>query len=320
MNNLLTHKLTLLRVSICLLVFACFASVAKAQRRSAVALVPQRAVAISKLNWNLVRNDAQFRSMLNASQLERALSSLNINGSQISEIVIFSGINTTPSGLIGGIFDGSYDVATVKASLESSSFRRRNYLGRVLYCNDADGSCSSLLKSGRLLVGTVQAVEGVIDVEAKPRSALTLRKPFTTILRKFVHGRQPISFAMALPLEYQMLGEVAVKVVAALFNFSGLGPLGFVIDKIGLPEAIGFAITRSGDNFPVELTAKMKDEQSAALVSGTFNLAQSLNLGMFAGRMSAADRDRLKNISVVRQGMVLQLKMLLRSEDLTPQR
>jgi hypothetical protein len=322
-NNLATHKLTLLvRLAVCLFSLACLPAVAVAQRGGgAVALVPQRAVAIAKLNWNLVRSDAQFRSMLNANQLDRALNDLNINGSQISEIVIFSGINTTPSGLVGGIFDGSYDAAAVKASLESRSFRKKNYLGRVLYCNDADGSCTSLLRSGRLLVGTQQAVEGVIDVEANPRSALTLRKPFTTMLRKFVLGRQPISFAMALPLEYQMVAEVGVKVVAALFNFSGLGPLGFVIDKIGLPQAIGFAITRSSSNFPVELTAKMKDEQSAALISGTFNLAQSLNFEMFASRMSAADRDRLKNVSVVRQGTVLQLKILLRSEDLqAPQR
>lgn len=323
MSILTTHKLTsLLRLTVCLFSLACIPSIAIAQRGgSAVALVPQRAVAIGKLNWNLVRSDDQFRSMLNANQLDRALSDLNIDGSQISEIVIFSGINSTPSGLIGGIFDGSYDAAAVKSTLESRSFRKRNYLGRILYCNDADGSCTSLLRSGRLLVGTQQAVEGVIDVEASPRSALTRRKPFTTMLQKFVLGRQPISFAMALPLEYQMVGEVAVKVVAALFNFSGLGVLGFVIDKIGLPQAIGFTITRKNDNFPVELLAKMKDEQSAALISGTFNLAQTLNLEMFASRMSAADRDRLKNVSVVRQGTVLHLKMLLRREDLqAPQR
>ena len=318
MNNFATYKLTLLvRLAVCLFSLACLPAVAVAQRGGgAVALVPQRAVAIAKLNWDLVRSDAQFRSMLNANQLDRALDDLDIDGSQISEIVIFSGINTTPTGLVGGIFAGSYDVAAVKAALESRSFPKEKYLSRVLYCDDADASCMSLLRSGRLLVGTRQAVKAVIDVEANPRSALTFRKPFTTMLRKFVLGRQPISFAMALPLEYQMVGEVAVKVVAALFNFSGLGPLGFVIDKIGLPQAIGFAITRSGDSFPVELMARMKDEQSAALISGTFNLAQSLNLELFASRMSAADRDRLKNVSVVRQGTVLQVKMLLRREDL----
>lgn len=321
MNILATHKLTLLlRLSVCLFSLTCIPSIAIAQRGgSAVALVPQQAVAIGKLNWNLVRSDGQFRSMLNANQLERALNEMNINGSQISEVVIFSGINSTPSGLIGGIIEGSYDATAVKSNLESRSFRKMNYLGRVLYCNDADGSCTSLLRSGRLLIGTPQAVEGVIGVEMNPRNALTRRKPFTTMLRKFLLGRQPISFVMALPLEYQMVGEVAVKVVAALFNFSGLGPLGFVIEKIGLPEAIGFAITRRSDKFPVELIAKMKDEQSAALISGTFNLAQSLNLEMFASRMSAADRDRLKNVSVVRQGTVLHVKMLLRQEDL-PQR
>jgi hypothetical protein len=134
-NNLITHKLTLiLRLSVCLLSVACIPSIAIAQRGSGVALVPQRAVAIAKLNWNLVRSDEQFRSMLNANQLDRALNDLNINGSQISEIVIFSGINTTPTGLIGGIFAGSYDVAAVKATLESRSFQKEKYLGRVLYC------------------------------------------------------------------------------------------------------------------------------------------------------------------------------------------
>ncbi len=122
MNNLATHRLTLLlRLSICLLVFACFTSVAKAQRGSAVALVPQRAVAIARLNWKLVRSDAQFRSMLNANQLDRALSDLNINGSQISEIVIFSGINTSPNGLVGGIFEGSYDVGQVQSGAVAQS-------------------------------------------------------------------------------------------------------------------------------------------------------------------------------------------------------
>src|SRR5689334_2780459 len=118
-NNLAIHKLTLLmRLGVCLLSLVFIPSIAVAQRRgSGVALVPQRAVAIAKLNWNLVRSDPQFRSMLNADQLDRALNDLNINGSQISEIVIFSGINTTPSGLIGGIFAGSYDIAAVKATL-----------------------------------------------------------------------------------------------------------------------------------------------------------------------------------------------------------
>ena len=60
MNNLITRKLTsLLRLSVCLLVVACIPSIAIAQRGgSGVALVPQRAVAIAKLNWNLVRSDA----------------------------------------------------------------------------------------------------------------------------------------------------------------------------------------------------------------------------------------------------------------------
>lgn len=314
-------QMGVLHLCVCLAVMSLWFSGAAAQRRAdPVGLVPRSAVAVAKLNWNIVRDDDKFRSMLNAEQLDRALSELNIRGSQISEIVIFSGINTSPSGVVGGVFVGSFDVGSVRTALESGSYAKRNYLGRVLYWNEVDQSCTSLLKSGGLVVGSSKAVEGVIEAEMNHRTSLTVRPPFTTILRRFVASRQPISFAMALPLEYQMVGELAVKIAASLFNLSGLGPLGFVIDKIGIPQAIGFSVARKGNRFPAELIAKMKDEASAALISGTMNLAQSINLDILTNRMPESEREMLRNISVTRRSSLLSITMTLREEDLAAPR
>lgn len=284
------------------------------------ALVPPSAVAIAKINWTVVRQDDRFRAMLNADKLDQELAKLKINGNEVSEIVIFSGINSTQAGVVAGMFRGSFNTPAVATALKSQGYAEQKYSGKTIYCNQADRSCAAILRSGTLVIGTQKALEGVIDVTLNPRKGLTSRPPFNSLLRRFVAGSKPITFAMALPLEYQMVAEVGVKVVSALVNLSGLKPLGFVIDKIGFPQAIGFAITRDGKTFPTELIAKMKDQESAALISGTFNLAQSINLDMFSSRMPTADREMLKNISVTRNGSLLSVSMTLREQDLLPSR
>ncbi len=280
-----------------------------------VALVPSTAVAVAKINWRIVRQDERFRAMLNADQLDRALGQLKIGRDEVSEIAIFSGINGTPTGVLGGIFSGSFDSAAVTTALRSQGSTEHRYGGHIIYAQ-LDQSYASIMRSGMLVVGTRKAVEGVIDVISSPRSGLSLKPPFNSLLRRFVAGKQPISFAMALPLEYQMVAEVGVKVISALFSFSGLGPLGFVIDKIGLPNAIGFAVSHTGNTFPTTLIAKMKDESAAALISGTLTLAQSINLDMFSNRIPQSDRDMLKNISVKRTGSLLSISLVLRESDL----
>lgn len=232
--------------------------------------------------------------------------------------MIFSGINSSVNGLIGALVYGSYNPETVKAELKAQKLEEQNYRGRSIYFNPTDRSYVAFLRAGALVVGSQTGVEGIIDAEMKPRLSPTLRPPFSTIFRRFTSGRQPISFAMALPLEYQVLSDVAVKVISALFSFSGLGPLGYVIDKVGFPHAIGFAIARRGNDFPTDLVAKMKDEYSAALISGTLGLAQAINLNSLSGPPPSREREMLKDLSVTRNGALLSIRMTLREEDLRP--
>jgi len=310
-------------LSVCIvgLGLSCSLSNVVAQRSmNPIALVPPTAVAVARINWTVVSRDARFRAMLNADQLDRGLAPLKISGSDVSEIVLFSGINSSPSGVVAGVFRGTFNLPAVNAALKSQSSSELKYKGHTVYFNQVDRSSATILRPGMLVVGSQKGIEGVIDVALNPRESLTSRPPFNSLLGRFVRGKQPISFAMALPLEHQMVAEVGVKVVAALFSLSGLGPLGFVIDKIGFPNAIGFGITRSGNAFPTELLARMKDESSAALISGTLNLAQSINLNMLSDRMPASDREMLKNMSVTRTRSLLSIEMVLREQDLPPTR
>lgn len=300
-----------------LLLALAFASQVQAQRfLNPITLVPPSAVAVAKLNWTVIRQDDRFRRMLNADHLDRVLAQLNINGGDISDIVMFSGINSSPTGVLAGIFRGTYSVAEVTAQLKSQGLREEVYNARTIYFNPADQSCSTLLRSGMLVVGSRKGVQGVIDVEISPRQSLMRRPPFSSLLARFVATKHPISFVMSLPLGYQTVADVGVKVISTIFSISGLGPLGFVIDKIGFPRAMGFTMAHSGATYPAELVAQMKDATSAALISGTLNVAQAIGLNMPSDRMSPSDREMLKNISVTRMGALLSIKLVLRERDL----
>lgn len=285
-------------------------------RISPIDLVPRSAVALARLNWTLIRQDDRFRRMLNADQLERALAELKINRTDISDIVIFSGINSSPNGILAGVFRGNYNVAEVTSQLKSQRLRTEAYNDRTIYFNPADQSCSTLLRSGMLVMGSRKGVQGVIDVETNQRLGLMRRTPFSSLLAKFVAGKQPISFVMSLPLEYQTVVDVGGKVISTIFNVSGLGPLGFVIEKIGFPHAMGFTMAHKGAGYPVELIAQMKDATSAALISGTLNMTQAIGLNIPSDRMSQSDREMLKNILVVRTNATLWIKLVLRERDL----
>ena len=315
MVPLITKRL----LSVCIVVLGLSASLSSAMGQrpvNVISLVPSTAVAVVKLNWTVVQQDERFRAMLKADQLERALEQLKISGRDISEVVVFSGINSSPSGVVGGILRGSYSVPVVTAQLRSQGLTEQIYKKRTVYLNPRDNSYLAILRSGMLVVGSKKGVEGVIDVEDNPRTGLVLRRPFTSLLAKFVNSRQPISFVMGLPLEYRALADVGVKVVSNLLSLSGVGSLGYIIEKIGFPDVIGFSIERKGANFPVQLLAQMKDDTSAALISGSLNLMQSLSSNLTSDQMSAADREMLKSLEVTRDDALLSIRLVMREQDL----
>ncbi len=295
------------------------AAQASAQRRpNPITAVPRTAIAVAKINWTVVRQDNYFRAMLKTEELERALAQLDIAGNQLNEMAVFSGINSTRMGTVGGIVRGTFGAATVNARLGSSNFTNYSYKGRRIYSNTSTGDYFTLLRSGMLAFGTQKAVEGVIDVEMNPRQSVTREAPFNSVLAEFIDSRQPISFVMGMPLEYQTVADVGAKVISTVFSLSGLGPLGFILNTIGFPRALGFSMARQGTKFPTHLVAQMKDATSAALISGTLSLAQTANLSILSNRMPESDREMLKNISITRTGSLLSISMVLRQQDLPP--
>jgi len=316
MVKLLSRLLLVIPTCLCVVVIGSLEPVLSQSSPGSLILVPRNAVAVAKLDWNVVGRDPHFRTMLNGEQFDRALSQLRIKGSDISEIVVFTGVNTATTGTLAGIFRGAFNSQAVTAELRSQNLTETVYRGRTTFFNASDQSYTAILRSGLLVVGTERGVRSVIDTELNPRSGLLLRPPFNTVLSTLKTSRHPISFMMGIPGEYRSIADVATRVVSAMFSIAGLGPVGFVLNKIGFPYTLGFSIARSGSSFPILLLAQMKDSTSASLISGTLNVMQGFNLGMLSDQMSSTDREMLKNLSVSRTGALLSIRMVVREQDL----
>jgi hypothetical protein len=304
-------------VCLCLMMLALSLRQAPARSRlSAVSLVPPSGVAVIKVNWAMVRQDDRLRMIVKGNDFEKALGELSIESGEVSEWVVFSGLNNSQSGTLAMILTGSYQPQRVVSQVKSQGWAEQIYKAHKVYINPADKVWMAPLRGGMLVAGSQAGVERVIDVEMNPQTGLASKPPFNSLLARFTNSRHPISFALGLPPAYQQATEVALKIVGALISFPGSGPLGMLMGKIGFPRMMGFSINRNGPVFPVELLAMMKDETSATLISGTINLVQGINLNMLSDRMSQADKDAIKNISVTRNGALLSIKMLLRESDL----
>ena len=179
---------------ICVLLCLSWTNNASAQRRlGPIALVPNKAIAVAKINWIVVRHDDYFHAMLNTEDLERALSQLDISGDQIAELVAFSGINSSRTGLVGGVVSGSFNASSVNARLQSGDYTSYSYKNQRVYTNPRTGDYFVLLRSRRLAFGSQKAVEGVVDVQTDPRLSITREPPFNSLLNIFITTPRPIT-------------------------------------------------------------------------------------------------------------------------------
>ena len=279
-----------------------------------VSLVPQGAVAVVRLDWRGVSRDQQLRRIINGDQFERLLRRSELSPDEVAEAAIFGDLKPSSSAITGMILGGRFNLRELVGRLKERGWAEHSYHARPIYSDPAGDSYLAPLRAGMLVAGTKSGVESVIEVEANPRTALAGKQPFRMMFAGLGASRQPISFVMALPQMYQDMADAAFKVATVMMNVAGLGPLGLILDKIGLARSLGFAISREGDSFPVQILSLMKDDGAAGFVSGALNLLKSLPMMVSGGGASRGDSEAiamLQNMSVTRKGALLSIRFAM---------
>lgn len=115
-----------------------------------------------------------------------------------------------------------------------------------------------------------------IGAKTRPQNRFTSNPVYKVLSSQFGGKQYPILMMVALPQASQDMANAAVQLTSTAMNLAGVGPLGDLLDNLAYAQGLGCAISHKDQLFPVVVSAVMKDEESANLVSGTLVLLKNL--------------------------------------------
>lgn len=277
---------------------------------SLISLTPAKSVAVLRVNWAQVRGDAELKNFVKGDGFAATMQKFGLQESQISEWIVFSGINPTASGDVGMIFSGSFTTRDISAVAQKNNWNAEK-IGAQAVFSDSDDSFVAPVRDGLAAAGSRSAIENVLKIIGKTASGLSGKPPFKDLTAQLGDGNQAVNFMLGVPPDYQNEADFIVKIVSKLLSFTGFGLLGTVLEKVGAVRALGFSVTNAKNGFPMQLVAALPSENSAALISGGLNFLKNLPRTLMSGGSSTNDKantEALQSMTFANNGALLSVK------------
>jgi hypothetical protein len=246
---------------------------AAAQRAvSPLALVPEKSLAVLRVNWTQVRASERLKRVVGGENFARLSEQTGVQESKITEWVVFSNIDRNFGQESAIVVAGVFSAESVAAFARSKDWRAEKIGALTAFVNPADGSRLLPVRNGLLVAGAKTSVEKAHEAFVKPRSRIGVSEPFASVWRKIDAARQPIGFYAGIPQEYQKVADLAFKIATKLMGWTSFGILGKIFETIGLVRSVGFTVSYNKGVLPVELAAMMDSETKAWIAAGALNL------------------------------------------------
>lgn len=302
-------------LALCVAAFLFAGGAARGAVVTPLGLVPAGGVVVLRVDWGAVRTDPRLRETIKGDDLETMFRRIGLRSVEVAEAVIFADLAGGNRPDTAMILKGRAPLRPAVATLRDAGWSEGPFRGYRIFGERAGDSCLAGLRSGLLVVGTRGGVERVIGVETGAGRSQMTDANFRRLMAQTARAGYPVSLVTALPQEYQDAADVALKAATGLLSFTGLGPLGSLLDEVGLARGVGFSFTRRGDALPLNLVAVMKDDGAASLVSGTLTLLKGAASLVPARSDEPPDarraRQMFEGMSVVRTREVVSVRLTL---------
>jgi len=282
------------------------------QSFSNISLVPDKSVAVLRVNWAQVRSVEKLKPIANSDNFVKITEEIGISETKVSEWIVFSGISPDSSSGIGMIISGDFTSQSVIQFLKSKSWRAEKIGANAVFVNPVDNSYLLPIRNGLLVFGTKEGVENLQEVLTKRRGSLVSKPPFNSMWTELVASRQPVSFMVGIPQEYQKVADIGYKIAAKLMGLASFKILGTVIEKIGLARSLGFNISYRKGVYPTGLLAMFDSETKAWLASGAVNLLKNAPLAIGTRAKNEEEEKMLQSLqsmSASYKGAILSVKL-----------
>jgi hypothetical protein len=207
-------------------------------RRPLVELIPADALVVLSVNWQAVRGDRDLTALIKGAEFKRILDEVGVNEQTVTRLAVFGDGTVSPGGSAGMLINGSFNARAVADAARGRGWARESYDGHEVYVSQGDGGTRvTPLDSGTLACGTKRGIAGVFHAQSDTAESFASTATYKRLSKLFKAGGAPISMILAFPQHLQDAADAALKVASLMMDFTGVGPLGQLMGKIGYARA-----------------------------------------------------------------------------------
>lgn len=281
------------------------------QTIDSLTFIPANAAIWEKITFPLIANDPALIRALSLEPIITILNDCGIAPTQISSITLY---REKESQTEGYLVTATYQSANFFKRLGAKGFQSQPYWRSQIY-SQPDQSLSLVgLTRNTILMGQSGAVRAILDVRYGKASSILATPAGATLAAHLNKQAVPIVIGILFSQETRDMAKAGVALSSIAFDLLDVGPLGSLLEKIGMAEGIGIEIYRQGNDFPIRLVGIMEKEANASFIAGSLNLLKNMG-GMaeqFARQQNPEQAARMppppiRNMKISRTGRIVQL-------------
>jgi len=277
-------------------------------------LVPIESCAIMTIDWASVRTGGELRRVLKGDEFEAVLRRLGIDSALVKTVVVFSAADSrTTSGLL---LRGSFDRKQIGTELKNR-WSEASLEGHKVYVHAAD--YVAMPASNTLFAGTREGVLTMFRAADDVKESILASEAYKKINATLSTKGQPIKAFLLIPQGTLDMADAALAATSVALSFFNLGGIGQVLRAVNLARGFAFTLdSGSQERYPVELCVLLRDEDTAALVSGSLNAMKAVSELASTDNRDQESVRALRQMTIVRKHEVLAVRMEIPGSALFP--
>lgn len=270
-----------------------------------VELIPGDSCAVVLIDWPSLSADRELKKNFKGNDLEVIFQRLSLNPSTVKSLAIFSALGSqTKAGLL---VRGSFDKQSQIAVLKSKGWHDESVGGQKVLANGTE--CIAFLRSNVIFAGARGVVERVFQVLKNPSESFAESPPYRKLSASLTTKTMPVKAFLVVPEGTLDVADAALAATGFALSLFDLDGIGAVLKQLTIARGFGFTLRGAEQTYSVELSAFMRDERAAALVSGSLNGLKGLSSWAASRNHDEEAMRALREISVTRNKEMLSIKM-----------
>lgn len=267
------------------------------------------------IDWASVRTAVELRRVLKGDEFEAVLQRLGIDSALVKTVVIFSAADSrTTSGLL---LRGSLDRKQIGAELKDRGWSETSVEGHKVYVSAAD--YVAMPASNTLFAGTREGVLTMFRAAGDPKDSILASEAYKKINAALSTKEQPVEAFLLIPQGTLDMADAALAATSVALSFFNFGGIGQVLRAVNVARGFAFTVdSGSREKYPVELCVLLRDEDTAALVSGSLNAMKAVSELASTDNRDQESVRALRQMTIVRKHEVLAVKMEIPGSALFP--